>query len=118
KGFDYGNIRITGLSGDLRDFYYSADSLSGNLRALRAKDGSGFEIRELRSRFSYTSSGAELEDLIARTEHSLLREHIKIAFPSLEALLANPSLMEIQATIRKSHLGVEDIYYFLPELDT
>src|SRR5690606_8740362 len=62
-GFDYGNIGITNLEGELTDLFYAADSISGTLHALSAKDHSGFELVKAQAAFVYTDRGAELHNL-------------------------------------------------------
>lgn len=118
KGFDYGNIRITDLNGELRALYYSLDSISGDLRQLSAKDGSGLEVHRLESRFSYTDQGVELAGLYAETPHTRIRDFIQIEYPSLDIIAERPGEIGIRADLRRSHLGMQDILYFLPDLDT
>ena len=73
KGFDYGNIKIQGLSGDLKDLFYSADSLSGSLSMLKAKDHSGFEIKQLSGDFVYTNTGAIIKKSVRRNTQYLIK---------------------------------------------
>lgn len=118
RGFDYTNIGITGLHGHLEDFTFSSDSISGKLQALQAADHSGLEIEQLSSRFLYTAQGAELDQLIAQTPNTRLEDYIRIAYPSLERLARDPGVMQIRADLHQSHLGMQDILFFLPDLDT
>lgn len=118
KGFDYGNIKIQGLSGDLKDLFYSADSLSGSLAMLKAKDHSGFEIKQLSGDFIYTNTGAIIKNLYAETPNTLLRDYIKVSYPSLDIISTQPEKLTLEANIRKSRVGMKDIRYFAPFLDT
>lgn len=118
NGFDYGNIGITGLEGELNDLYYSADSISGRVTGLQAKDHSGFELNRLQANFIYTDQGAELDDLYAETPNTLIRDYIKIAYPSLETITEQLDRIELTADIQESHLGMADVLYFVPDLDT
>lgn len=118
KGFDYGNIGITGLSGELTDLYYSADTISGRLDDLQANDRSGFTLNRLQAAFSYTGQGAELSDLYAETPHTLIRDYIKVSYPSLETAMEQLETIQLAADIKESHLGMEDVLYFVPDLDT
>src|SRR5690606_27240820 len=59
KGFDYGNIGITGFEGELTDLYYSADTIRGRASGLKAEDHSGFVLNRLQADFTYTNQGAE-----------------------------------------------------------
>lgn len=117
-GFDYANIGITALEGELLDLFYSADSIGGDLRHLSARDRSGFQLDELRARFAYTDQGAALTDLYAETPHTLLREHIQVGYPSLSTITDQLGQISIDANLRDSHLGMADVTLFVPELDT
>ncbi|SEL84047.1 translocation/assembly module TamB domain-containing protein [Parapedobacter koreensis] len=118
KGFDYGNIGITGFEGELTDLHYSADTISGRVAGLKARDHSGFVLNRLQADFTYTNQGAELEDLYAETPHTLFRDYIKIAYPSLETITEQLGSIQVTADIKESHLGMEDVLYFVPDLDT
>jgi hypothetical protein len=118
KGFDYFNIKIPGMKTSLNDLYYSADSISGSLKELVASDHSGFVIKQLKGDFKYTNTGAEIKNLYAETPRTLLRDYLKVTYPSLDIIAKKPELIYVNATIKKSHVDMRDIYYFAPFLDT
>src|SRR5690606_18242245 len=118
KGFDYGNIGISGLAGELTDLHYSPDTISGRLDDLKATDHSGFTLNRLQAAFSYTGQGAELRDLYAETPHTLIRDYIKVSYPSLETAMEQLGTIQLAADIKESHLGMEDVLFFVPDLDT
>src|SRR5690606_10406398 len=118
NGFDYGNMGITGLAGELTDLYYSTDTIRGRLDNVQASDHSGFTLNRLQAAFSYTGQGAELSDLYAETPHTLVRDYIKVSYPSLETAMEQLETIELAADIKESHLGMEDVLYFVPDLDT
>ncbi|PPK99839.1 translocation/assembly module TamB domain-containing protein [Parapedobacter indicus] len=118
KGFDYGNIGITGFEGELTDLYYSADTIRGQVSGLKAEDHSGFVLNQLETDFVYTNQGVELGDLYAETPHTLIRDYLKVRYPSLETITEQLDKIELTADIRESHLGMEDVLYFVPDLDT
>ncbi|WP_140938561.1 translocation/assembly module TamB domain-containing protein [Sphingobacterium lumbrici] len=117
KGFDYSNIKITDLAGGLDDLYYSADSISGSLSNLSVKDHSGFYLKQLKADFVYSRTGATIENLLAETNKTIIRDYIKVTYPSLEAISSNPSAMTIDARISKSQIDMSDIRYFVPDLE-
>lgn len=118
KGFDYGNIGITGLEGELTDFSYSPDTIRGRVSGLKAEDHSGFVLNRLQADFVYTNQGAELDDLYAETPHTLIRDYIRIRYPALETITEQLDKIELTADIKESHLGMEDVLHFVPDLDT
>src|SRR5690606_31878133 len=68
--------------------------------------------------FSYTGQGAELRDLYAETPHTLIRDYIKVSYPSLETAMEQLGTIQLAADIKESHLGMEDVLFFVPDLDT
>lgn len=118
RGFDYGNIALSGLNGELSELYYSADSISGNLHQLVAKDHSGFELTSLQANFTYTGQGAELADLYAETPNTLIRDYIKISYPSIDRITDDLGSIRLAVDLKESHLGIADVLFFVPELDT
>lgn len=118
QGFDYGNIAISNLQGELTDLYYSSDSISGSLKSLMAKDRSGFNLKKLQGDFVYTEQGAIIKNLLAQTPRTTIRDYIKISYPSLDAISKNPGLISIDAKIKKSTIDMRDMLYFAPELTT
>ncbi len=117
KGIDYFNLKLTDLAGAMDDIHYSADSISGNLKALMVKDHSGFQLNKLQGDFVYTNTGATIKDLLLETPNTLIRDEIVVSYPSLDAVSNNPSSMTINANIRKSHIDMRDIRFLAPDLE-
>lgn len=118
NGFDYGNIGIMDLEGELVDLFYSVDSIGGRLNHLTARDRSGFQLNELQAHFSYTDQGATLEDLYAETPTTIIRDYIRVSYPSLSIAAEQMEQIELDVSLINSHLGMQDVLYFVPDLDT
>lgn len=116
KGFDYFNIKLTDLEGELNNLYYSADSISGSLSYLTAKDHSGFTLKNIQGDFIYTSTGVEIKNLLAQTPTTTIRDYINISYSSLDDLTENPHLVEVKVDIKKSVIDMRDLNYFAPYL--
>ena len=117
-GFDYFNIGIQDFQTELRDLYYSNDSISGSLKGLQLADHSGFRVKQLQADFVYTDKGVEVQHLLAQTPKTTIRDYFKVSYPSLDALTNAPKLVQIHADISESTLDMDDIRYFVPDLDT
>lgn len=117
KGFDYGNIGIKDLAGSLKSIYYSADSISGSVQNLTAKDHSGLYLKQLKGDFVYGNNGAIIENLLVQTPKTIIRDYIKVTYPSLDAVSKYPQLVSVDARIRKSQIDMTDIKYFAPDLE-
>ena len=118
KGIDYFNLKLTELAGVMENIYYSADSISGNLTNLTAKDHSGFYLKQLQGDFKYTNQGASVNNLLIETPFSKIQDQFEITYPSLEAISTNPSLMNVQANLSKSYLDMKDVAYLVPDLSS
>lgn len=116
QGLDYFNMNLTDLSSQIENLYYSADSISGNLKNLAVADHSGFKINQVRSDFIYTGTGASLKNLYIETPHTRIQDEIIVRYPSLAAISENPQSMQIQAHIEKSHIDMKDVHYLMPDL--
>lgn len=118
EGFDYFNIQMADVNGDLRDFYFSMDSISGSLQNLSATDHSGFTLKQLKTDFEYTSTGAKLKNLLAETPGTRIQDLIEISYPSLDIIEDHPEQIALKANLHKSQIDMKDIYLFAPFLDT
>lgn len=118
KGLDYFNMNLSDFHADLKDLYFSMDSIAGSLKTLAVKDHSGFEIKELHGDFMYTNQGAELKDLLIETPHTVIKDYFYVKYPSLEALDKDMGVMELKANIDKSTIDMRDVYLLAPFIDT
>src|SRR5690606_18148786 len=118
QGFDYFNIGISDFEAELNDLYYSSDSISGSLKNLSMADHSGFSVKTLQADFAYSNTGVEIQNLLAQTPKTTIRDYVKLSYPSLDALTDNPEQVLVEANIRRSTLDMSDIRYFVPDLDS
>lgn len=116
KGFDYGNIGIKDLAGSLKNIFYSSDSISGSVQMLTAKDHSGIFLKQLKGDFVYGNNGAEVKNLLLQTPKTIIRDYVKVTYPSLEAITKYPHLMTVDAHVKKSEIDMSDIAFFAPDL--
>ncbi|MFD2597506.1 translocation/assembly module TamB domain-containing protein [Sphingobacterium corticis] len=117
KGLDFFNMRLSNFETDLQDLYYSADSISGSLKNLTVRDHSGFLLKQLKADFAYHNTGALIENLHAETSKSLIRDYVKVSYPSLDALSNDLNAVRIEANIKKSHIDMSDLRFLAPDLE-
>ncbi|QNL49457.1 translocation/assembly module TamB [Olivibacter sp. SDN3] len=118
KGMDYGNLDIQGFDLKLADFFFAIDSISGQLKQLNFKDRSGLAINRLETDFVYTEHGATLGNLHLETPHTLIRDYVKISYASLETLADEIGALSVDANVKRSKLGMQDVVLLVPDLDT
>ncbi len=118
KGMDYSHLDLNNLNLLLKNFYFSMDSIHGEVNTLTLKEKSGLEVRQLQTLFSYTDRGASLNELYLETPNSIIQNNITVAYPSIENLVDHPENIFIDASIVNSKLGMKDIILLVPDLDT
>lgn len=116
SGMDYGRLGITGLNMSAKDFYYSLDTISGNIGNISFRDKSGFVLNTFRTNFLYGPKGAYLKDLYVKTPQTTLRNFISVGYPSLESISKNPGAMSVRADMVNCQLAFKDVLTFVPDL--
>ncbi|MEO8794154.1 MAG: translocation/assembly module TamB domain-containing protein [Daejeonella sp.] len=116
QGIDYAHLGITDLDLHAENFSYSLDTIAGHIADASFKNKDGFVLNELQTNFIYSNTGALLEDLYIKTPNTILRDYVRIDYPSLEALQKNPGVMKINADIKNSKLSFKDVLTFVPLL--
>ncbi|WP_134090603.1 translocation/assembly module TamB [Olivibacter sp. XZL3] len=118
KGMDYGNLDVTNVDLKMSNFFFSIDSISGQLKQLNFKDRSGFAINKAEADFVYTEKGATAENLYIETPNTLIRNHASVSYPSLEQITDRLGEIQLDINIQKSKLGMKDVVLLVPSLDT
>ncbi len=117
KGIDYKHLDIKGLNLKGDKFYYSTDTISGNIAAFRLTDRSGLDIKSLKTNFFYGTKGAYLKNLYLKTPQTELRDEINVKYASIEAIGDNLGDLYLDADINNSKIGFKDILTFVPTLE-
>ena len=116
QGLDYAHLGITDFNLKSEDFSYSLDTISGHVSEGSFKSKDGFILNKLQTRFTYSNTGALLEDLYLETPGTTLRNYLRIGYQSLETLANDPGTMTIKAKLVKSRLSFKDVLTFVPQL--
>lgn len=117
KGIDYAHLNVKDIALKLKNAKYNSDSLSGNLKNLVAKEQSGVQINELRTKFSYNKQGAVLNDLYLETPNTVIQDHLEIHYASIDSLKSQLAMMQLKVNLEKSKVAVSDILLFVPDLE-
>jgi len=118
KGMDYGNLQITDFNTALSNFFFSIDSISGQVASLRFKDRSGLTVNQVKTDFAYTEHGVTAGNLYLETPNTLIQDYVKATYPDLATITDHIGEIGIEANIRKSKLGMKDVLLLVPDLDT
>ncbi|MFD1630970.1 translocation/assembly module TamB domain-containing protein [Pseudopedobacter beijingensis] len=116
RGMDYMHLDFKELTLKAEDFYYSPDTISGNILDLIAKEKSGLFIETFKTDFFYGPQSAYLKKLYLKTPKTIIKDEIKLAYPSIASLTENLGDLALDASINGSRLGFKDILLFVPDL--
>ncbi len=118
RGMDFMHLDLKNINLDADNFYYSLDTISGEINAFTLHDKSGLNIQEFKTNFYYGPKNAFLKNLYLKTPQTLLKDEVIAKYPSIESLSKNPGELYIDANINGSKLGFKDILLLVPTLAT
>lgn len=116
RGLDFGHMDIKSLNFAVENLDYAIDSISGKVLSGNFTDKSGFDLKELRTEFTYGNTSIFMNDLFVKTARSELKDNIRLTYPSLASLTKDPGEMGINANLENSRLSLTDIITFMPEM--
>ncbi|RKS25008.1 uncharacterized protein DUF490 [Flavobacterium endophyticum] len=117
KGIDYKHLNLENVQLQGEKFYYSADTISGNIQAFTMNDQSGVAIESFRTDFFYGSKRASLKKLYLKTPQTLVKDEINITYDNLATIADNLGDLGISASLEDSRIGFKDILLFVPNLE-
>ncbi|WP_137402431.1 translocation/assembly module TamB domain-containing protein [Echinicola rosea] len=121
NGFDYTRLRFRNLVGGARDFLSKDGEISLDIRYLRGLEAnSGVEIQQLLTRFSYSKTDMEFEDLFFKSNQTVVKNYLKFSYDSVGSLSDFNNQVTIDASLDEAVLDIKDLKYFtdnLPDFD-
>ena len=117
KGLDYKHLNVKNLNLEIDALNYNPENSSGIVNSLSVKEQSGLNIETFTAEFFYGKKNAFLKNLYLKTPQTLLKDEIRIGYPSIESLSKNPGELSINTTFKKSKLGFKDIVLLVPTLE-
>jgi len=115
-GIDFENFRIRDINASLNKLLIIDDSLSGEIKGMRFKEASGFEVLEMNTNFSMSYTAMELSRLFARTEKSSIEGKIRFDYDSYDDLSSFITNVHIRSRFRNTTIHTDDLAYFSSEL--
>jgi translocation and assembly module TamB len=116
EGMDYSHIDARQLNLTLKDFYFSNDTIMGEISKGSMKEKSGLDLKSLEVTFLYSDKEAYLKDLYIATPHTILRDAAAIKYPSLDLIADQPGRLFVDINLRRSQIAIRDILMFAPFL--
>jgi len=115
-GMDYAHLDIKKLKLQGNNLLVTPTSYTGNITSGGFSEQSGFNLRQLKTEFMYSDSGAVLKNLFVQTDNTLIRDYIAVSYPSLDAVVKDMGRLYLDASFKNSELAVKDILVFAPQL--
>ncbi|MBL3655449.1 translocation/assembly module TamB domain-containing protein [Fulvivirga sediminis] len=116
EGFDPNHMWFQKLNADLKNIVFENGYANGVIKGLSGIENGGFKLKELETEFKYAAEESMVKSLHLVTEHSQIDGEMAIGYPSLEALQTNLNALKIDASIQRSRIDFEDVFYFQPAL--
>jgi len=116
KGMDFKHLKINNFTLKGNNFVATPATDAGNITAGSFSEKSGFNLKQFRTNFAYSDTGASLKNLYVQTDKTLIRDNIVIRYPSLEVATKNYGKIYIDANLARTDLAAKDILLLAPQL--
>ncbi|NNV57109.1 translocation/assembly module TamB domain-containing protein [Limnovirga soli] len=116
NALDYNHLFLQNVDFVANNLNLSPQGYTGAITNLSFKEKSGFNIRQFNTVFNYNDTAAALNNFYLNTGKSVLKDNIKISYPSIEAIKVSPATLFVDAGISKSIVSVKDILLLAPFL--
>ncbi len=112
--FDYGRLRFRELIAAADNFLVVSDTVAFNLRFLKGVEStSGISFQQLRTDFTYSSTGMEFNDLYLRANQTEIKNYLRFSYEEIGALRNFNNEVNISAQLDESVLDIQDLRYFV-----
>ena len=118
KGLDYTHMHVRDLNAEAEHIAYSPDVMSGKITALSFNEKSGLTVKRFQTSFYYGPKNAYLNNLIFETPQTLIQKQIQVSYPSIAAISNNMGLLQVNADLDGSRLGLKDVLLLMPSMNT
>lgn len=116
RGMDFAHLNIKDFNLNLEDLVYRIDTISGKINSGSFSDKSGFTLRKFQTTFFYGNKEAYLNNLDLQTSSTVIRDHIRVTYPSIASISSNIGELGIDANLRKTTIGFKDILILAPTM--
>ena len=109
KGMDYHFIEVSQIDAQVRDFYFSGDTMQFHIARVKGKERSGLDLLHMEGDFRLGPKGLSGENVLARTPFSSLDCDFRFVSDDWVAWDEFVEKMYLEGTIRESKLNLKDI---------
>ena len=116
QGMDYGHLKIASFKLKGKDLLFTPTRYAGIITDGGFTEQSGFTLKQFKTDFAYSDTGAFLNNLYVQTDHTLIKDRIEVKYPSLDAVTKDMGKLYMDANLSKTNIGAKDILLFAPQL--
>ena len=117
RGMDYNHLHVNNLQVQSENLHADPNNYQVHVSAITFEDKSGFVLKKLSGKLSFSNHNASLKDLVIQTSRSEIRSQTSIEYRSLEELKKHPGDMETNLVLDRARIAVKDILVFVPSLE-
>lgn len=116
--FDGSHIRFASVNADIKNLRFANDTLTTNI-TLATKERSGFEVKKLQARMTFTPEIMEFKELELVTNKSRLGNYYSMRYEDFDEDMGHfLHNIKLQGNFVNSELHTDDLIYFEPDLKT
>jgi len=111
---NFKELMLEPINLSLYNFVYSRDTVVAQIAHFDLLEFSGFKVSKLKAGVQLTSRAVELKNLDFQTPYSKLGQSLTLKYKSLGDFADFINKINLQADFANSHLGLQDLEYFIP----
>ncbi len=115
-GVNYFDLNVKKVNGRLTDIQFEQDTIHATIEYLSAIEKSGFELQNISSYVNVSPIGIKLDELKIKTPESTISTDLSFKYPNYRAFKDFIHKVKIKAEFDNSHVELNDIAYFAPQL--
>ncbi|MBD3627766.1 hypothetical protein, partial [Cyclobacterium sp.] len=114
--FDPNDLGLSALNLKLNQVFLEEGRAGASLKALSFRERSGFSLENFQMDLSVEEQMTSIEDLELTTGNSKLLGNTVLRYTGLAGFLNNPDQSRFDINVQQLSIGLQDAYYFSPEL--
>ena len=115
-GVDFEHLNVSAINGEFKNFHTQNDSIFADIRNLRFKDRSGFEVQEFTGDAKVSNTEIRVNHFVLRTPYTHLKTDVAFqydSFPDFDEFTHN---VRWNSDFDNSQVSFKDIAFFAPDL--
>ncbi|MES2892355.1 MAG: translocation/assembly module TamB domain-containing protein [Bacteroidota bacterium] len=116
SGMDYGHMKIDSFTLKGQGMVFTPTTYQGDITQGSFREKSGFNLKEFKTQFLYSDTGAALNNIYIKTDRTVLRDNIVVRYPSIAAVTKDLGKLYLDANFSKTDIAAKDILIFAPQL--